>query len=254
VTYKKLSAEQISEVISKIRSRYDTYRKLFYKSARIKEAFEERYRSALKNGVDVSNFLLAELSAVDEMIRKEEEKALQEKPFKDKPKEEPKTEDKVTPILAKQIQTYKEIRLHKDAKEEISRLLGAVSELYEIHIPALNSMVRNSTAAGTLRELTEIENQLRTFCQAGKEKVPPKLLRYLTHLSRFPRDYKALEWEEKEYTRQSTLLLHDLKGVLSRISNMSGKLTEGEKQKLVLIAQYIDGILEDFKLKDVKRT
>ncbi|MBN1410540.1 MAG: hypothetical protein JW969_06820 [Spirochaetales bacterium] len=253
MTYKKLSAEQISETILKIRNRYDMYCKMFFKSRRIKDAFEERYRNSLKAGVDVSNFLLAELSAIDEMIRIEEEKSLKQKPLREKPKEEIKTVEKIESFYNEQLKEYREIRVHKDAREIVSRLLGALTELYDVHLPNLDLMIRNSTAAGSMREFAEIESSMRNFCQAGKEKVPPKLTRYITHLARFPRDYKAIEWEEKEYVRESALLLNDLKGIVNRVTKMSANLTIKERKNLRVITEYLDRIIDDFHLKELKR-
>ncbi len=70
VPQKKLTPTEISEVIAKIRKKYDEYVSAYYKPKSLKEAFERRYIGALRSGVDVSTFLLAEISAIEELIKK----------------------------------------------------------------------------------------------------------------------------------------------------------------------------------------
>ncbi|RPJ05427.1 MAG: hypothetical protein EHM28_12150, partial [Spirochaetaceae bacterium] len=73
---RKLSPEEISRTVAKIREKYGEYHYKYFKSTTHKSNFEDRYVQALKRGVDISSFLLAEISAIEELITREEEKVL----------------------------------------------------------------------------------------------------------------------------------------------------------------------------------
>ena len=65
----KLSPEEITRVVAKIRKRYEDYIYKFFKPKTVLFAFEERYLEALQRKTDVSTFLMAEISAVEELIK-----------------------------------------------------------------------------------------------------------------------------------------------------------------------------------------
>ena len=66
---RKLTPGEIRSTVAKIRAKYKDYTYKYFKPASVAEAFEERYVQALRNGLDISSFLLAEISAVEELIR-----------------------------------------------------------------------------------------------------------------------------------------------------------------------------------------
>jgi hypothetical protein len=86
-----------------------------------------------------------------------------------------------------------------------------------------------------------------------KDGISPRLTRYFALLSRFPRDYNAIEREEKSFIIDTALLLHDLKTILSGVILNKSSLIPDEEKKLTTFLNYIDGILEDFRMKDLKR-
>ncbi|HYW84861.1 MAG TPA: hypothetical protein VFB30_16475, partial [Spirochaetia bacterium] len=65
---KKLTPGEISSSMEKIRKRYDEYISKFFKPRSLREAFENRYMKALRTGIDISSFLIAEISAIEELI------------------------------------------------------------------------------------------------------------------------------------------------------------------------------------------
>jgi hypothetical protein len=251
MAYKKLSPEEISETIAKIRTKYEFYCKHFFKPPKIKDEFERRYRSMLQAGVDVSNFLLAEIEAITELIRKEEDKLSNAAPPKDKPKMD--FADKVIIENLKKIEKYPEVRIHKDSNEEVRKLLGTLNYIYEELLPSLHSVFRDSSVNPNVREVGNIEAELRTFAYMGKGNLPQRLSRYFTLLSRFPRDYRAMTFEEKEYIRESAFLLHDLVQALDSFFETTPDLEENSKKQLVDIVTYVKNVIIDFRLKDLKR-
>ena len=73
---RKLTPGEISSSVEKIRKRYDEYISKFFKPKSLREAFEKSYIRALRAGVDVSSFLLAEISAIEELIEREEKRVM----------------------------------------------------------------------------------------------------------------------------------------------------------------------------------
>jgi hypothetical protein len=249
--YKKLSPEEISITIGKIRSKYDFYCTHFHKLSRLKDEFESRYRNALKAGTDVSNFLLAEIDAITELIKKEEEKIAGATGEQEKKK--PGIADKVIEKHNKMIEKYPEVRFHRDADEEIVKLLGTLNYMYEELLPSLHGMFRPIASNPNVRDFGNIETRLRTFAYTGKGNIPGQLSRYFALLNRFPRDYRTIGWEEKEYIRESAFLLHDLSETLDRVYESLPESGEANKKQLADIRTYVKGVLADFRLKDLKR-
>ena len=71
---KNLSQAEINMVLEKIRSKYQKLIDSYKKNPIILENFQQRYISTLKMRKNLSVFLLAEIQAVEELIKSEEEK------------------------------------------------------------------------------------------------------------------------------------------------------------------------------------
>ena len=119
----KLSPEEITKVVAKIRERYDEYIFKYFKSKTVKFAFEERYAEVLQKRMDISNFLIAEIEAIQELIKREEAK-IAAGPQSEQGRES--LADRVERIYQEnleKIRKYPEIEIHPTANEEIKRLV-----------------------------------------------------------------------------------------------------------------------------------
>jgi len=251
--YRKLSPQEISAVVAKIRQKYDEYCSKFFKAQRVKQQFEERYLNALKQGLDISNFLLAEISAISELIKIEEQKieaaVVTEKPA-------PKKTDFADKIIAEnnqKIRKYTPISIHKDSNPEIKHLLGALNCLYEQHFPGLHSILRRINNSAANRDVITIEHKLRQLGYLGVEQISASLARYYSLINQFPRDYRAIEREEKDFILEAAFLLHDLQDLLVSIGSQKLALEHKYKEEFKTLYDYVDGIISDFRLKDLKR-
>ncbi|MBN1698220.1 MAG: hypothetical protein JW881_11960 [Spirochaetales bacterium] len=249
--YRKLSPEEISDVVAKIRTKYTFYCKTFFKSSRLKDEFENRYMITLKKGYDISNFLLAEISVIEELIRKEEDRIAHSKPKEDSKRRN--FADKIILENLEKIRKYPHLEVHRDANEEIKYLSGALNTIYETHIPMLHGLSRHIEGNLSVKTIENQESRLRVLAYGGKTSIPSQLSRYVAYLNRFPRDYRAIEWEEKEYILESAFILHDMFGTLSTILQTTSTLPKPEQTQLMDIIAYIRGMIEDFRLKDLKR-
>jgi hypothetical protein len=249
----KLTPEEITKVVAKIRSRYDEYIYKFFKPKTVKFAFEERYAEVLQKRMDISTFLMAEIEAVQELIKREEAR-IAAGPAAEETKES--LADRVERIYQQnldKIRKYPDIAIHPTANEEVRRLVGALNKLDNEYWPQLARVLRNTAYAHGSMTMTHIESQLRYLGSLGIDRVPGALSRYLYHLNRFPRDYPAIDREEKEYILESAFFLHDLREILERVLANYPRLTDEQKKVLREIEQFIRGMIEDFRVKELKR-
>jgi hypothetical protein len=249
----KLSPQEISRAVVKIRQRYDQYIYRFFKPKPLKDAFEDRYIEALKSGTDVSMFLMAEISAVEELLRREEQRVASGSP------PEPDKEsiaEKVDRIVAEQqerIRGYPEIPFHPVASEELRRLVGALGELEDKHWARLSRLLQDTAYYRSSLTMIQLEGRLRDLASRASGGVPAALSRYMYHANQFPRNYLAIDREEKEYILGSAFFLHDLNEILLRVSENYPQLQPAAREALQEVQEQVQGIIRNFRLKDFKR-
>jgi hypothetical protein len=248
----KLTPGEIRSAVEKIRKRYDRYTHEFHKPRSVRDAFEERYRQALASGVDISTFLMAEISAIEELLKREEDREAAEA---QKPVDVPKKDhaDKVVEENLKRIEKYPDFPLHKDASVEVRRLLGALHAIEQDQWRTITGALRNTAYSINSVEMLTLDSRLRSLASADKEGVPAFLVGYMTQLRRFPRNYAAMERQEKEYILESAFFLNDLFIILERVKRVYQDLGAGETQALDEALALVWGIITDFRLKEFRR-
>ncbi len=249
---RKLTPGEIKSVVDKIRKKYDEYIQKFFKPKTLREAFEDRYIKALRAKVDISSFLLAEISAIEELIQREEEKLSSD--HSEQPEEKPVgIADKVIEENRKRIEKYPESRFHQDAGFEVRKLQGALNALSEEHWHELAVALRDTAYSMNSSEMLNLDSRLRYLSSAEKDEAAPFLIRYLGQLRKFPRNYALLEREEKEYILESAFFLHDLVVVLERVKRLYNEMPAEDVQILAHVTEYVWGIITDFRLKEFRR-
>jgi hypothetical protein len=252
VPARKLTPGEISSSVEKIRKRYDEYISKYFKPKSLREAFEGRYIRALRAGIDVSSFLLAEISAIEELIGREEQRVLAG-PARPVAAKEPSFADKVLAENLKRIMKYADVAFHADAGEEVRRLVGAVGTLLQTHWPDLGGALKDTMYAMNSSEMLTLDSQLRFLAPSSREETPQFLSRLVTQLRKFPRNYPAIEREEKEYILEVAFFLNDLYVVLERVKRVYTELGEAQKKVLEDGMAYLWGVISDFRHKDLKR-
>ncbi len=250
---KKLTPGEIKNVVEKIRKRYDEYVYKYFKPKILKGAFEDRYLSALRDKVDISLFLLAEISVIEELIKKEEKRISTGPVFPKKQAEKKSIADKVLEENREKIGKYEEIFIHQDAPYEVKKLLGALNELDIKYWGGLAGVLRDTPYSMNSATMINMEAQLRYLGNIANAGVPQRLERYLSMLKAFPRDYHALDREEKEYILEVSFFLHDMMDLLSMVASGYEEQEDFNKKDLDVIIKYINGVISDFRLKDLKR-
>jgi len=249
----KLTPTEISRAVEKIRRRYDEYIYKYFKPRTIKNAFEDRYLEAIKSSTDISTFLMAEISAVEELIRREEEKLGAGAAAEPAPESVTERVERVVEESLARMRKYPEVPFHPVASEELRRLLGAMCRLEEKHWEVLTACLRNTAYYRSSLTMLNLEGKLRHLAARGSDGVPSGLSRYMYHANRFPRNYLAIDREEKEYILESAFFLHDLAEILERVDANYPQLDESSRSGLHEIQAYLQGVLRDFRLKEFRR-
>ena len=70
----------------------------------------------------------------------------------------------------------------------------------------------------------------------------------------FPRDYKALDREEKAYIMESAFFLNDVSELIRIVLKDNQIQSPSEKEKLDEVSTFMKEVIGDFRLKDLKRS
>ena len=243
---------EISSSVEKIRKRYDEYISKFFKPKSLRESFEGRYIRALRAGIDISSFLIAEISAIEELIAREEQRIMAGPP-RAAAEKEPSFADKVLEENRKRIEKYPEVLFHNDADEEVRKLVGALSALEKDHWPDLTTALHDTMYAMNSAEMLALDSQLRFLASTNREEIPQFLMRLVAQLGKFPRNYAVIDREEKEYILEAGFFLNDLFTVLERVQRVYTEMGAQEKRVLGEKMSHVSDIINDFRLKDFKR-
>jgi hypothetical protein len=251
VPSRKLTPGEISSTVEKIRNKYDDYITRYFKPKRLLRAFEARYVKAIHAGVDVSSFLLAEISAIEELTAREEER-IQDAPEPSAEKE-PSFADRVLEENRKRIASYPDVPFHDDAGEEVRRLVGALGDLARVRWGDLGAALQNTMYAMNSPEMLALDSQLHYLSTAKADQPPAFLARLMNQLRKFPRNYPAIDREEKEYLLEAGFFLNDLVVVLERVGRVYTEMPPAARKVVDETLAHVNAVLGDFRLKEFKR-
>ena len=252
MTSRKLTPGEITSSVEKIRRKYDAYISRYFKPRTLREAFENRYITALRAKVDVSSFLIAEISAIEELTRREEQRIMLG-PVRASAEKEASFADRVLEENRKRIVKYPDLRFSDDAGEEVRRLVGALTELERERWHDLGAALQDTMYAPSSSEMLNLDSQLRYLSSSVRNEVPPYLTRLVGQLGKFPRNYPAIEREEKDYILETAFFLNDLFMVMQRVKRVYTEMSAESKAVLADAMGYVWGVISDFRLKDFKR-
>ncbi len=249
---RKLTPGEISASVEKIRKTYDDYIIKYFKPRSLRQAFEARYLQALRAKVDISSFLLAEISAVKELIEREEQR-VQLGPPRPAPEKGPSFADKVLEENRIRIEKYPDLPLDPDIREEVRRLAGALSDLAHGPWQDLAVALKETMYDMGSSEMLTLDSKLRLLSSADRQEMPAFLSRLQIQLRQFPRNFPAIEREEKDYILESAFFLHDLSTVLERVTRVYTEMPEDRRAMVEATLTRTRDLIADFRLKDLKR-
>lgn len=270
--WRKLTNTEITQIIEKIKKKYNSLIKDFNKPKSLILSFEERYFKTLKESKDLSVFLLAEIEAVEELYKTEEDKREIEKQ-KRLNKEDNSFADKVYESNRKKIEKYPKIELSFDASEELERFIGAIRNFLTAYWPAITNIFKNDLNS-TLKSLFgEFHYQL--LIKYDYKNDPPIIRSYRDILKVIPINQKKLDFEYYYILKETAFLLNEisdaLKSVLkeNRVPNADLKLSISEqnqkewynknfkdltsKECIEKVFNYLSDVIIDFRIKDIRK-
>lgn len=261
---KKLTKKEIDQAVQKIRERYDYYMVRFIKNRRARDAFEERYRDALRSRIDLERFLAVEMKNVQELISREEDRQRRSARVNhvqdngrngaDSNGGEEKQDfaDRVIEKLKERAEKYPVIGLECREVWEVDHLFGAIQKLENTHWPKIDRIYRNIYPSRFDGPRIMIENRIMELAEARMGGVPPVLHPLQLLVGRFPRNYREIEWEVKQSILKAAFFLHMFKGELEKLRQDS-YLADSDTSTVDTALEYVNGVIEDFRLKDLKQ-
>ena len=242
----KLSPKEIEAALARIRQKYDDHIISYMTDTSEKSAFEDRYVMALHARVDLTRFVQEEILHLRQWEKKIQEDALKTPVGKGQPKKKQKSfADKIMDELQERIAPYPDLKFDDDASLEVRKLYGALGVLYKDHWNELSGFLRKFHSS----ELSyNLENRLLRMTVMGADDVPPELERYKFLLTQRGKYTTELFREAQESIKRASFFLHDLR-ILLQECRERGILNENVENAY----KYVDNIIQDFRLKDLKK-
>jgi hypothetical protein len=145
------------------------------------------------------------------------------------------------------------VPFHADAGEEVRRLVGALGDLERARWGDLGAALANTMYAMNSTEMLALDSQLHYLSTAKPDQPPAFLARLMNQLRKFPRNYPAIDREEKEYLLEAGFFLNEIVVVLERVGRVYTEMPSAEKRVVEETLAYVNGVLGDFRLKEFKR-
>ncbi len=266
------SKNKIDELLKEVRAEYDDLITNFGRPRSLAREFDFRYHDAVEYRLDLMHFLQAEKEAAAELRKQSEALKAADKEKKAKttrankpPVREPvpvggekggeriSFADKLIQEFTDRIQKYPEIIIHPDAAFEMKKLFGALSCIENDYWSIVDRIVRGQTGSKRFRDTIDLEPEIARMCTPGMNGVPNALGTYRQLLERMPRDYKAVEREEKRCLVNAASLLKKIQMEIITALDTGTSIEQEERDKMVEAKVYIDSMIEDFRLKDLGR-
>lgn len=170
------SSKEIAENIDHIRSMYGTYANQ-YKDLNIfdVELFNGRYLKALQEKIDITIFIKAEISVLEDLKKRAEE--LKHEKIKKEEINEATFMSKVDEMLEKfsdAIEKYPAVSIHENSNDEIDRLYGGFIELYGCFI-VVKSVLLGLKDYSVETSLKDLDNKMQSFVYSGVGGKPPQI-------------------------------------------------------------------------------
>lgn len=214
---KKLSYNEIKEIINKLSDKYDEYAAKHGASFFNKKSFEDRYMSALKSGMELQTFIHSEVAFFEDLkkkleIKKEEKRIKTEKPFT-------KKVEKYIEELEKRWQKYPKLFSKTEISDEAQFLCGALQEFNNDWLSFTKIISRKQLPE--IREYNSLTESIQLFIFSTKGKLPYEVENYMLNINRY-----GIEKAHMLFLKQGALLLKKAKGFLNK---MKKKIQQVEK-------------------------
>lgn len=195
----KLSKKETENLLSKLRGRYDDYARNYSEQYFNREEFERRYLYAQQNRMDLSAFLLAEVSNFEKL----------KESFDTKQNKHSFSEqvDRVIEEQLERLKSYPKREFHPRAGIEESHMYGALVLLAEHYFPVVRII---STDLSLRNHISRIEERISQFVLPSAKKLAPRTEDHALILSRRGVTELEIEKSKNNYLKEAAFLLNDV--------------------------------------------
>jgi len=277
---KDLSQTEINAVLSKVRSKYDLLFRTYKKSRVLSEMFEERYKDAIKTKLDIMNFLKAEIDVVDDIIKKEEEKKIQEDKLKEEEAIQTKKRNEIELSIAEKLQQeyrqkilkYPSAMMSVELDEELDHLIGTMRDFLNSYLPALTYIYREKAHTFEGEKLNMLYDKV--VIQYDYKGDAPITRRLITAYKQ--NDSKRMDTERNFVMKETAFLFNELmeelqevldknsipfpsnRIILPKTLSQESKFTKifdnkTFKDAFIIVFEQLKQIITDFRIKDIKK-
>ena len=253
----KLSREEIDRSLNMIRDKYDHLITAYMAPISLKNEFELRYSTALRMRMSMELFIKDEVEAVNELI-KDEEKALDEA---EREAEQNRLNgdrtgksfaDKIVEDLEKKIKDYPSRKLHPGASLEIVKLYGALQQFERDFWGAVETFLLRIFPSERNGMLAQLDHDLWNMTYSrdrnrDNRSTPLALERYVMMLETNDYHYDLLG-ECQNCIKQAAFWLHEVRSSIRKAEELGFS-----EDRIKRAEEELTRIIEDFRIKDIKR-
>jgi hypothetical protein len=207
----KLSYDELSLVITKIREEYDRLSAEMDSRLFDRPSFEKRYRDALISKIDVQTFAFAEMSALEDKKklfekREREIKIRTEKTYT-------KKIDKMLEEMAERTRKYPLLYAGSGITEEASHLCGALESLYYENWLPLERVIEKEDSKNR-NKYAALSRDFLKFIGKSRTSLPLEVDRYVMEAERNGDD-KA----DRQFLKEAAMLLSSVIALLQDLQD-----------------------------------
>ncbi len=196
-----LNRNEIDHLIEKIRDSYRDLAKKYSPKWFDLDKFNERYILAIRSGMNLEGFILAEISGFEKLREKyEKTKKARDNSFS-------KKVDQIIDENMARIKKYPQIIFHPSCGVEIAYFYGAMKEFTYSFYPILWYLIRDHN---TRTELVNIEEMLEYHAISGPRQYPKRIEDHILVLNRPGIREIDIEKDRNSYLKECAFLLHDI--------------------------------------------
>ena len=232
-----LSDKEINTTLSKIRNEYEEGAKKYGNKIYNVETFNNRYREALQNRQDLSNFLLIEMNILEDIKNTLRERELEQerREAEEKKAKENSFMNKVDSMIEKfrsAVEKYPIENIHPKADEEICHLYGAFKELYNCFC-VIRYFSGEASDYVIETAIKDYDNKFQRFVMpVGESKIPQIFSDYVFALDKS----EGIARSEQFILKESGFFLHSFIEKMDNIKTIALKKSFDNK---VIIPEYL---------------
>jgi len=195
-----ISKDEFNNLVEKLRDRFDDYAKRFSPVWFDRNAFEDRYRMAIVNSMDLDGFILAEVANFEKVRDRYDKKKKEKEKFSLKI-------DKIIDENFARINHYPHVDFHPKAGIEMKYMFGALTELGSFYIPVLWLLFSDYLRRNAI---TELEHLFQRIALPRGTRPPEGIEDHILLLNRDAVTDLEVEKSRNNYLKESAFLLYEV--------------------------------------------